>query len=197
MKFIIHSMGHCGTRTIKKTLEKAGYPVLFGHSAAPPYRFDEKAIETIAKNDQNVFVIIPIRRPSYRNLSAFYGNPEMFKVRNIKKFLRNYPHNIALQWMDSEVRRVWGVDVYQKPFDKKKGWQVYSGKILVIRACDLSRVWADAFKALTGKKAPKLYNAGIESSDEYLDLKNSIPAEYIERMQASKYYQHFFQEREA
>lgn len=192
MTLVVHSMGHCGTRSIVKTLRQAGHETLFGHVVTNPQRFDELEIYEIAKSNKNVYIICPIREPAHRNLSAFYGNPRMFPEQTIDAFINLYPHEIALDWFDDEFECAWGLNVYSFMFDKKRGWKVYNGNTLIIRLDVLNDAWSEAFNALTGLDAPCLIKSGVREAPDYLALKDLIPDDYVARMQASRYYRHFF-----
>jgi hypothetical protein len=181
-------MGRSGTRTIWHALQRAGYSADFTHKSG-----------SLPKRSANArFVISPIREPISRNMSAYLFNFCKSRTPSLSDFMMRYSHEVPLTFFDKEIEPYWGIDVYETPFDKQKGWQVYEGenvRLLVIRLEDLTR-WGDAFKALTGKDAPTLKHENKTKSVEGLRFMKTapIPEDYRQWMYGSRYYQHFYVE---
>lgn len=179
MKYLVHSMGRSGTRCILRALEGAGYPVTYTHK--------------LGKVDKSVrYVISPIREPVQRNISAYFRNCCKDKTPAVDAFLSDYPHDVPLTFFDREIEPHWGIDVYSKPFYTSQGWQLYQGeqvKLLVIRLEDFDK-WGVAFKALTGKEAPKLKRNNDTQHASYKSF--SVPDDYEIAMRNTKYYRHFY-----
>lgn len=186
-------MGRVGSGTIYRTLVKARYPAVHCHYLEKSKMRDMNAWWTVKKNNRDVYVISPIRKPVRRNLSAYFLNNHQNSGLSLSDFMKHYNHEVPLTWLDNELGKFWGVDVYAEPFDKARGWQIYKGHILIIRAMNIDAEWDNAFNALTGENAPPLVYDNVTKQPLYKEFLNKKPPkEYYEWMHSSKYYQHFY-----
>lgn len=189
-------MGRVGSGTIYASLQEAGYKAAHCHYLnKPSSAMSKEARNIVTKYKRDVYVISPVRRPVFRNLSAYCMNNWRTRKLNMRDFLQCYSHDVPLMWFDREFRSYWGVDVYEKPFDLERGWQIYDGFVLVIRCQDIDREWANAFRALTGLDAPPLVYLNVQKSAAYEELLSAkIPQKYLHLMRDSKYYHYFYGE---
>lgn len=189
MIYIVHSMGRVGSRTVYYGLKRAGYRVYHCHYLG---RRQNLKLRQLIKR-QEVKVISLVREPVKRNISAYFQNFYHDHKVSMDEFMEQYPHRVPLDWFDNEFKRWWGVDVYAEPFPER-GWNVYDGRLLVMRTKDIDRVWPDAFRELTGRQAPPLRRENVRKVDEYKRFlrEETIPEGYIEMMHNSKYYRHFY-----
>jgi hypothetical protein len=168
---------------------------------------------------KNFNVISMVRLPIRRTVSAFFEhwnttNPE-FQARNaagtssvntlVDEFLNHYFHNTADAWFDAQMRPVFGVDVFDEPFDHARGYQIYQrerAKLLVMRLEDLRRVVAPAMQEFLNIPAFSLRAANISETKGYGEIykqfveRARLPREYIEQMHNTRYARHFYSEQE-
>jgi hypothetical protein len=231
----IYQMGKVGSTTFLRSLEECGlFPVFHMHMMNPQNIEDirREHVEVgmklesdnvahniynyIIKNNKPINIISPVRDPISRNISAFFQNyrrftgsvykGSIFKVDDLNDiFLRNYKHNVPLEWFDAEMKEVTGIDVYKYEFPRDVGWQVIekgNSKLLVFK-CDLSdgdiegilsrQLGLDEFKIIRSNLASDKAYSGVYR--EFLD-KIVLPTSYVDRMLGSKYTKHFYSEEE-
>lgn len=194
------------------------------------YQFLRK--ELIDKFDGQKWKIISLTRdPVARNLSSFFENLEFEQIGennnfNIKSdyykidpiivtannldeltpfFFERLNHNSPLVFFDSEIKTVFGIDIYSSEFPKSKGYKIYSGEradLLIIRLEDLNGCIHQALNEFLSLDEINLVNTNIGGEKEYAGIyskfKNYIvlPESYIDKMYRSKYMLHFYSEEE-
>ena len=168
-------------------------------------------------------VISLVRDPVSRNVSSFFqvlylqenyhylkniGQRSLDEVTDdvIRLFFDQFPdHDIPLQWFDTEMMQVLGVDVYRHVFPKDKGYVVIPGAkwdIMLIRLESLNNCASDAFKDFLGLDGFSVVDSNVGESKDYADLYNAFkkklcfPEEYLEKMYSSKMVKHFYTEDE-
>ena len=147
----VFQMGKVGSQTINHTLKKIGNLMVFhDHSFSIKQSRERnknyiliRALYLCMIFKKKIYVICPIRDPLKRNLSmfinqillypSFYGvsknslnRQSISKLSNI--FNSKFDHEYAFNWMDLNILLNFNIDVYQKKFDKKKGFQTYNYK---------------------------------------------------------------------
>lgn len=158
--------------------------------------------DPIARNISGFFEGITLRTPD------FYERYKIGSIKNedlIDSFLQKYNHDEPLIWFDTELKAVFGVDVYSESFPKSKNYKIYHGQladVLVLRSEGLNRCYSDAFKEFLNLDEFMLINSNEASSKQYSiiyrNFLNSVvlPATYIDKMYTSKYVNHFYTEQE-
>lgn len=165
---------------------------------------------------KSVQVITAVRDPIARNISAFFQNLDIFREQKkvlkgksdaaeiekmIDEFLERYDHNLPLRWFDTQMKEVFGVDVFEYPFPKTLGTQIIREKavsILILRAETPDRVKVDAIQRFLDIPALTLEPRNVAAEKSYKDYYSAfvqricLPEEYIERMYESQYAQHFY-----
>jgi hypothetical protein len=228
---IIHQMGKVGSSTIYETLRRnlperrvyhthflnrsrltafvASDPIGEEHYHVACSRFLLEHLD----HYERVRIITLVREPIARNVSAFFENRfKFFKDKDLQqwernlsdlkeRFLRNYPHDIPLIWLDEEIRDAFGLDVYSQPFPIEEGGAVFNSQriqLLIMRQDELNRVGAKFLSSFLGHEIPALESANIGERKGYSKLYKSFlsklhfPEQYVEKMYDSKYAQHFF-----
>ena len=87
---------------------------------------------------KRINIITPIREPIERNISMFFNQiltmPKLYKLnkkfkfnraRLRQKFIAEFNHEYFLNWFQNNILNNFHIDVYSKPFNKKKGYQTY------------------------------------------------------------------------
>ncbi|MEP0321311.1 putative capsular polysaccharide synthesis family protein [Bauldia litoralis] len=180
----------------------------------------EQMIETMAlrrqldrKRIRRPFYITAVREPIARNISAFFQNHKL-NLRTIDIadsgidtarrafdiFMKTYPHDLPLQWFDTNVLPQTSVDVYQTPFDPKQG-HVRSGRVLVFRADCPDAVKSTVLTETLGRPitvARKNESTAKRYFGLYEKVKEiaSFDEAFVNRMYDSKYARHFWTESE-
>lgn len=161
-------------------------------------------------------VISLIREPVARNISSFFFNieryrPDVFKDILLGRenshavldiFLKEFPeHDYTLQWFDTEMKQVFGIDIYTEPFHAEKGYQIYYGDkadLLLLRLESLRECASDAFFEFLGIKDFLLRTANSADEFVYADAYQrfldevELPSDYLDKMYGAPYTRHFY-----
>jgi hypothetical protein len=165
-------------------------------------------------------VITLVREPIARNISAYFQNLNRVHIKNclehyqnnaielqqiIDHFFQNYNHDLPLEWLDWEIKAVFGIDAYQSTFEPNQGYHIYrqgTVDLLLMRLENLNHCWDQAIQEFFNNDLSnnqiKLNTANVGKTKEYADLYKqfrkigNIPEEYIDKMYGSKYAQHFY-----
>jgi hypothetical protein len=139
---LAHGTAKVGTTSIFDSLLAAGINARHLHAI-----IGDKIIETIKTMPERVKIISGVREPLSRDLSLFFqsessynryvvsqGNFEQ-RLQNMMtnlykngKFLFNEkpsPYGLEFGWFDNEFKDKFGLDIYETPFDKEKGYTIY------------------------------------------------------------------------
>lgn len=166
-------------------------------------------------------IITLVRDPIQRNLSEFfYSLPKLkfdldFKLKLTterfqllkKLFLQkqNYYYELISTWFDRQIKRVFGIDVYDYSFPTENGYTIIKGKraeILIIRLEDLNRCYKDAFGEFFKIDDCVLINDNLAKEKIYASLYDkfqkriNFSEKFIEKMYSAGYTKHFYSERE-
>ncbi len=232
---IIYQMGKVGSSSILRSLKalKAFAPIYHVHylthksinNVEKVNKFTHWAnrylLEQINKGSkkQKWKLVTLIREPIARNISAFFQNIELpfpdldyqefLKPEKIDEiieyFLKNYPHKIPLTWLDSQIKSVFDINVYETDFPKTKGYKIYRGDradLLLLKLENLNQCAEKAFQEFLGVRHFSLVNKNISSKKKYYNVYRrfldsiKLPSSYINKMYTSKYTQHFYTEEE-
>jgi hypothetical protein len=174
-------------------------------------------------------VVTMVRDPMQRNVSAFFQNLEstdniwvadLLQHRDaddiaeelVGRFLASYvdgPHPQSdanpLTWFDDELRAVFGIDVFARPFPTERGYATYESsraRVLLVRLEDLSTVGATAFSEFFGVSAAERERRNTAENKTYGDVYTRfqrrlvVPASYLDALYMSTYCRHFYTRRE-
>lgn len=170
-------------------------------------------------------VITLVRDPVERDLSDFLQHPEWWQMQRLRYergwIAKNQAHkfvtrltkefqrydeatNFACTWFDRELKRVFGVDVYDYPFDQERGFGIIrteTVEVLVLRLSDLDRVFHPVVTQFLRRPEPIPLVRANEARDR--DVANIYPVvlrnltldrRTCERIYATKFARHFFSE---
>ena len=144
----IFQMGKVGSQTINHSLKKVNNLMVFhDHSFSIKQSTERnknyiliRALYLCMIFKRKIFVICPIRNPLRRNLSmfinqillypSFYGiSKNSLNKQSLSKlstiFNTKFDHEYAFNWIDFNILTNFNIDVYQKKFNKKLGFQTY------------------------------------------------------------------------
>lgn len=160
-----------------------------------------------------VKIITLVRDPFARNISAFFENPEtetflknhvgntLFMEDLINRFVEASNHQANELWFTNEFQSVLGIDIFSWPFNKLRGWDIYSQapfEILVLKvtlpdeekACRISEflgipdVRIERDNQTSDKSIKDIYKAFKESAQ--------LPENIAKAVLDSRFTHHFF-----
>ena len=161
-------------------------------------------------------IISLVREPVSRNISAFFQNLDIYGAgldcQNprdldatvdtlIQRFMNDFDHHRALEWMALELGAVGEVDVYGQPFPINAGFQILTSgnrQVLILRIDDLERVGEAALRAFTGLPEIRLGSENVGDSKSYGKVYKAfkerlvLDQEYVDVMYGSQYARHFY-----
>jgi hypothetical protein len=166
-------------------------------------------------------VITMVRDPVARNISEFFQSFDVYfseeaareggdalnqmeTERLRRSFLEGFGrfrHERARTWFQTHLEPFFGVDIYDTPFDKDRGYSILESKscrLLVLRTEDLNRVLESALEEFLGVAVTKQVERNISSAKPYSAAYRAfkqglrLPDAYIDRIYDSNYVRHFY-----
>jgi hypothetical protein len=231
---IVFTMGKVGTLTVCNSLREAGYKHVHPHSlryTKPGIHFLKIKLsffnkikftfKTLLKRvkvffwkltKQEIYVITGVRDPFSRNVSAYFeqlhylgglGNRNTFDQISTY-FNETCDFEAPIHWFDKEILQVTGINVYETPFDKQKGYSIINkGKYkLFVYRIDKLNTLENELAEFIGEDRFKLLSTNISDEGEYSQqlklLKNNYKyqQEITDTFVDSLYMKHFFSESE-
>lgn len=218
---IVYTMGKVASSSTSTAIKEAGVYCLDIHSLDRNYlmkrasqflsmgKLPESHISLSMANYNNIvgsekkyLFITLVREPISRNISAYFQNlgdiEEIGAKAHFDKFLKEYPHNIPLTWLDREFRDILGIDVYSRGFDKEKRFAVIREENAVIFRTDCpDETKSEVLSELLGLEI-RVGRANVGSSKNYSSIYEDVkgiakfPEDFISRVYSSKYVNHFW-----
>lgn len=213
----LFQMGKVGSASLHSTLSKKYKGiVIHAHTHDTMSEQGKRLLKWSKLLYLPVYVICPVREPLSRNISAFFQNFKrdtnydfaerdwtVVELRDL--FLENYPHNVCLEWFDSNFRPTFGIDVFAKSFPINRKWDVYrrgSIRALVYRSDLEHSEQLDVISRFIGCKIDSWNYSNRSEDKEYSDAYKNfygsvrLPNIYISIMCKSRYCQHFWSKEE-
>lgn len=155
--------------------------------------------DPVARNLSLLFQVGGRLVPGFRQLGE---TDDLDPLALFYRFEREFPRQLAgLGWFDDELKRVFDVDVFAVPFDRKAGWQVYPGPVadvLLLRTDRLSEIGERALGSFLGLETVRWRQANVGAwkarGGGYLRLLDRIvlPGAYVDRFYEAPEVRHFF-----
>ncbi|MEL6458185.1 MAG: putative capsular polysaccharide synthesis family protein [Cyanobacteria bacterium J06621_15] len=173
--------------------------------------------DPIARNISDIFQILKVNQKFRENGLAFpstFSSSHKFLKQgmNIKQiqdlFWNDYPyHDLPLFWLDENIKRNLGIDIFSREFPKDKGYlKISQDNIdLLIMKLELSdSLKEEQIAKFIENDNFKLIRTNITSQDKFsyshlyneFKKKIDIPLDYLEKMYSSKYVNHFYTDNE-
>lgn len=227
--FLIYTMGKVGSTTIYTQLRKKYpyFPVFHLHFLSDEWlhkrlpamhsffhaniKQGEHVLQQLDKlKDHRIKIVTLVREPMVREISDIFQNWKgLFDVTSIhdiapekfREHLDKHDHDYVLNWFDTEFKSYTGFDIYSKPFDKQKGYSIYSTPrfdILCIQLEKLNDVLPEAMKAFADVELDNGVASNTSETKESKELYRALVSTYkmtesrAEQLYASKYVQHFY-----
>jgi len=165
-------------------------------------------------------VVTLVRDPVATNVAGFFQNhawwpPELrakctaglpgYVDDLAQLFFEKYPHDVPLTWFDTELKGVFGVDVFRSEFPRSKGYKVYRGGPVEVLVCKLEKLddcAEEAFREFLGIEGFTVQKANVASGKWYASIYQEfkdglvLPAAYADRMFNSRVTRHFYDDEE-
>ncbi|MBL0712169.1 MAG: glycosyltransferase, partial [Desulfosarcina sp.] len=186
------------------------------------YRAFREFIEN-RRHDTRWKIITMVRDPLSRLISCIFQNldfiiPKVLKLKNaaeqiklienhIGKYLRDFNESDddACSWFDTELKDVFGFDIFSTPFNKQRGYTIYrtnNADILALRIEQLSICAGEAFSEFLTIDNFPLATANTISEKPYYSLykqflsKFIIPEDQLNRFYNTRLAKHFYTSKE-
>jgi len=177
----IYTMGKVGSQSILYTLKNEGIPCehmhyIYGGGEYDSYRKQgaEELRTEIYPEDR---IISLVREPLARNLSAYFHNNEKRNLSAAEMhadFLENYYFHYPDVWFETELNRLFDIDIFARDFPTEQGYKIYNENLMIIRLENLNDVFTDCFEEFTGYKNIQLdyFNSAKSKngSNRYYDM---------------------------
>lgn len=179
-------------------------------------KIDEMLHKKIVTKKKKAKFITLVREPISTNISMFfqvferyagvkYGEADFTTQEIIDIFLNRYTYSRPLVWFDMEMKPALGLDIYEYPFPKEKGYLTikHDNIELLVLKCELDDSIKEnaiaEFLNLDGFKLTRSNTAQNKSyAQQYQEFKQNINLSeaFLETMYNSKYTRHFYSEAE-
>ncbi|MDY8138864.1 putative capsular polysaccharide synthesis family protein [Aquimarina sp. 2201CG5-10] len=207
--FHIHSLDEEeANRNIKLCFDHGVYP----GSRTPVFLINKEVIE----KNKPYKIISLFRNPIERNISAFF---EAFQyhtgssIRNYtgsildleKIYHKRLLHFYPIEWYDKQFKDGTGINVFDLPFDKEKGYLITKYKdteLLLINSSLNDKIKETTIRDFCRVEHFELKNINVTEKSNvsllYTEFKNKIrfSEEYLSCLLDTKYMNHFFPEKE-
>ena len=161
-----------------------------------------------------------VRDPVARNISDFFHGLQeiipdcerlyeagLLSIEEVQDaFLTKFDHHITPKvWFDTQMKTVFKIDVYARPFPSQKGFEIYrdgsNARLLLIRLEDMNRVANRAMTEFLQIKDFKLIQSNVGAGKPYASLyrdfkKLPLPEVYLEEIYDTKFAKHFYTSQE-
>ena len=165
-------------------------------------------------------MITLVRDPVQRNVSAFFQNltevipdvyerharGEMSVAEVTSAFLERYDHNAPLDWFETQLQPVFGIDVLASccstPVAACAIYEAEHARLLLIRVEDLSTCGPTAIADFLGLDKFELVTANIGREKRYhglyaeFEAEVHLPQSYLTRMYDGRVARHFYTDAE-
>lgn len=165
----------------------------------------------VQRGDQ-LRVITLVRDPVAHNISLFFQVFDQYAGTTIARsgydmegitrlFLDHYLHSRPLTWLDAELKRTLGLDVYRHPFPTDQGYAVLSEgrvRLLVLRAELDDAAKAGAIARFLDLEEFEIVRSNVTANKpyagEYAEFKRRIriPEPLLDELYESKFARHFY-----
>lgn len=162
--------------------------------------------DPLAQSVSTFFQLLDLRNPGYLDE---YSSGALGIERLVELFLDQYkPYRIREGWFDAEMRKVFGLDVFEVPFDCEAGYSIYhadDADVLLIRLEDLDRCGKTAMQEFLGVCDFAVLRNNVGAEKEYSEVyrefraRAALPERFVREIYDSDYAKHFYspKEREA
>lgn len=179
-------------------------------------RLLNQELRRLRESGGRVKVITMVRDPLATNLSGLFHNyrwwpaelkaqcdpPSAECLAAVERyFLEQYTHDVPDTWFDMEVKSLYGIDVFDEPFDKDRGYAIYRNEfadVLLIKLEKLNECAAGAIHEFLGIEDFRLEETNVAEDKDYAAIYQAfrkqiaLPDSYLDRMYSSRVARQFY-----
>lgn len=190
---LVFTMGKVGSSTVMEAFRQCGRLPERGYEANVDY------LQPLSKYE---VVVTPVRDPVARNISQFFelhGDDLSAKsFEEIYDIMLDQPAEeflYPLTWFDNVFKPTFGIDVYKKRFNKKRGWSVINGRYILIQTERLNTL-PYALENVIGFRPESVHRASTISDrwygEAYKRFCEWVRFPDLHMFYESKYVRHFY-----
>ena len=209
----VYQMGKVASSSIYYSIKQQYKGLVFhSHSFGKKENSDEiKALFDYYQKKRPIINIISLtREPISRNISAFFQNfkrdvgvefsGSKLSVDELQGiFLKKYDHDIPIRWFDDNIKKNFGIDVYNFDFPNENHQFITKGNVnLLLMKHNLDdnikqNLLTEYLKIADFELTNKNIGSQKEYSKAYNDFSNlKFSEDYLNRMLNNKYTIHFY-----
>lgn len=220
---LVYNMGKVGSTSITETIMENGFRktlkchwMKYNYPIAEFWTERKYLMNAINSGKDRPFkIVIPVREPMARNISAFFQIlPDYipnYKDKDLKYLYRYFvsEYNVEYpdQWFHMEPMEVFGFDPYRVPFDTSVGYQIYKEEkhqYLIIRLEDCESKLTEALRIFLGVDNIQMKSSNVfektsrhRMQKEYAEFKKfRYNQDFLNRTYALEYVNHFYTKEE-
>ncbi len=180
------------------------------------WAYNRRVFDRYVRGGRRADVVTLVRDPVAANISMYfqlfheytgrrYVPGEFSTAELVEDFRARYPHSRPLTWLDAELKAHLGIDVFETPFPREKGWvAIERGNVrLLVLKCEVpdatKKAALEEFLGLEGLEMVRSNVAGKKAyADQYREFRERMvfPGEFLDAMYGSKFAAHFYDEAE-
>jgi len=229
---LIYQMPKAGSQTIEATLDDCSLPhriFRFHYLCSPldePWASEQlpfmtkmsrllrtrKLLRAWGFKIPKIEVITGMREPIggmlssiFENHSYFFSKREPVNLAECRDLLlKPRAMSLAQKWFDRELKPFTGIDIFEEPFIRDKGYAIYENRfsrLLLYRYEALEKLSA-MLKEFLGCEVQAVVNRNIGSSKAYSQAYRKakeqvrLPVDFVAKQYNSRMMQHFYSEKE-
>lgn len=155
--------------------------------------------DPLAQSVSSFFQVLDLQAPEYLRR---YERGELEIEELVGRFMSQYTPSRKLDgWFKGELHKVFGLNVFESPFDCDAGYSIYRAAhadILLIRLEDLDRCGETVMREFLGIKGFKVIRGNVGKDKDYGELyltfrkQAVLPADFVRAMYCTDYARHFY-----
>lgn len=190
-----------------------------GHTLCPVHLLEGQQLRTrVVQKKIPVKVISLVRDPVAVFISNLFQNPLLSGFRGLsqqghpiadavrqevtQKILAADAFDYINNWFDREMRQVFGIDVFEQPFCKQTGWQVYRSDRAELLLLQLEKLDDEGWSAISTycshdvSRAVKNSRVASPHGQLYDEILNTVKfnEKFLTGIYSSKFASHFYSE---
>lgn len=219
---LVFQPGKVGSISVTESLEKAGIRCLHAHlisGSVEGYsgllKERMEGIQFLHSTNNPIKIISLVRDPIGRDISMYfqpchdeyivrdYVQPDVYKGINdyLEKHIKIGTGGWIFEWFNMEMKEVFGIDVYQNDFDKRKGYQIIKKDNIELLLMKVEKLddCQEAIARFVGLKDFELEKSNVAENKLYKFVYNEVKKtieipEYILDFyyKGNKYMDHFY-----
>ena len=199
---LVHSMGKVGSYSVYKSLQRCKkFRVLhthelnrkfihkkYGRTSMPGHATSSLRFLDNYQADDKVKLIVSVREPMSRNVSAFFENLANFGITPnsteniddvVQTFVEKYHHRIPLHWFDMQLRKPFGIDLMRSSKSAKRQFAQGKFEVLVLRTEDSDQDTNQSIQDFLACENFELQRMNVGEDKPYADLYKAFKEAFV------------------